>query len=189
MKKIYAISCIIELIEKPDWLDAFCAQYNRPHPLHITLKQMAYIDKTELPKIQQIFEDILKSAKPSKLALHVVFDDFSLIEHDDDDGTGWIYVFANQRNQVLDDLQKEIREKLAHYSDYYLKDSRLYEHNFRPHITIAAELDPNNFVFAVAELPKTVRCVGEVVNITLSCVKEPTLAEANDLKNLIVYDL
>jgi 2'-5' RNA ligase len=187
MKKLYAIYATIELIEKPAWFDAFCAQYNRPHPLHVTLKQMAYIDHTQLPAIQEVLESILESKSPKRNDLQIVFDTYVFNDHDEDDGTGWMYVFASQRNKLLGDLQRAIREQLAGYSDYYFASSETYEYDFKPHITIAGELDTQAYDRALAELPESIRCVGQVTDITLSCVNEPTLEEANDPENLRSY--
>jgi hypothetical protein len=93
MKKIYAIYCTVELTKKPDWLDKFCSTYNRPHPLHITLKQMAYIDDIELTEIKAILEDILERTKISSKKLQIVFDKLVLDEQDD---AGSIYLLASE---------------------------------------------------------------------------------------------
>ncbi|MGC1177391.1 MAG: 2'-5' RNA ligase family protein [Candidatus Saccharimonadales bacterium] len=189
MKKIYAIYCTVTLSEKPAWFDAFRARYDRPHPLHITLKQMAYTEESELPKIKGILEDILDTLLVTQEKLVVIFDNFLLDEHDPDDGLGYMYIGASQRNPVLDDLQIAIRERLNDYSDYYFKDSLSYEHDFKPHIALASGLDVQTFAAATKQLPKTVKCVGEVTAIVLSCVTEPTLVEANNPDNLISYKL
>jgi 2'-5' RNA ligase len=189
MKKIYAIYCTVELTKKPDWLDKFCSTYNRPHPLHITLKQMAYIDDIELTEIKAILEDILERTKISSKKLQIVFDKLVLDEQDDDGGKGWVYIFASKRNDSLYSLQEQVRTRLAKYSDYFFKNSYQYEHEFNPHITIAGELDAKTFVSATSELPEEVHCVREVASITLSCVQEPTLVEANNSNNLIVYNV
>lgn len=189
MKKIYAVYGTVELTEKPGWLDSFKEKYDRPHPLHITLKQMAYIDDSELPKIKEILEPILDSANLSRQKLQLVFDTFVVSDNDDDDGKGWMFINATKRNAVLDTLQKEIRTSLSQYSDYYFKDSRTYEYDFKPHITIATALDQDTYAEALKQLHDQVYCRGEITNITLSCVTEPTLEEANNPKNLTAYVL
>lgn len=189
MKKIYAIYGTVDLIDLPMWLKGFREKYDKPYDFHITLKQMAYIDVSELSRIKSSFEEILKMTPFPQKRMRLEFNRVELSEHDTDDDRGYIYVFADQRNRLLDASQKLIREKLSDFSNYYFKDSRTYELDFNPHLTIARSLNARMFTQAVSELPKQITLIGEVTSIVVSCVKDLSLEETRKPENFITYSL
>lgn len=190
MQKIYAIYATVELIDYPAWLRVFQQKYDRQHPLHITLKQLAYIEQMDFVQIQKTLESILAQHKLTRNDLHVGFDTLMPCEHDADDEKGYIYVNATVRNNKLDELQKDIREQLAGYSNYYFRDSYAYEYEFNPHITIASGLEPNQYTRALQELEaRAINFTGIVTTVTISLVDNVTLSEANDPNNLTSYDV
>jgi 2'-5' RNA ligase len=178
-----------DTLDQLEWLSAFRAKYDQSYDLHITLKQMANIEESDLPKIKERLENILERTTLSQKQLQLVFDQVQLDEHDVDSGFGWIYVFASKRNKILDGLQKQVREELAGYNDYRFNSSQEYEFNFQPHITIARELDSDEFAHALKELPSEVILSGRVTGIVLSCVKEAIIEEARNPSNLTIYRL
>lgn len=187
--KIYAIYCTVNLTHQPGWLHDFRQKHDGPYEFHITLKQMAHIDESDLPKIKHILQDILDETTFSRTELDMIFTQILLDGHDIDNDKGYIYVFADQRNKQLDALQKRIREELADYSDYYFKESCKYEFDFQPHLTIARDLDARAFTQASHELPKRVVLTGKISGIVLSCVNEPSPEEASKPENLTTYPL
>lgn len=189
MKKIYTVYCTVKLDDSHEWLEAFRAKYDRQHPFHITMKQPAYIDDKDLPKIKSRLEEILYELPSSVPKIRLTFNNLQIDEHDADDGMAWIYVFAGERNKLLDDLQKHIRDELGAYSSYQFKNSSIYERDFNPHLTIGGHLNSQMLEEARIDLPKTISLNGEVDKLILSCVNEPTLEEANNPNNLTVYSL
>lgn len=187
MKRIYAIYCTLRLTDQPEWLGSFRTKYDEDYPLHITLKQMAYLDEAEYPKVKTKLEAILHQSSSEKSDTQVIFDTVVSDAHDSDDNKGYIYIFASKRNQNLDQLQREIREQLAEYSDYVLEESQKYEYEFKPHITIARRLGVDSFAEALNKLPSNVHCVGEIINVTLSFVESLSIEETSSAKNLSVY--
>ncbi len=188
MQQFYAIYGTVKLVDEPNWLKKFRMMYDQPFDFHITLKQSAFINVTDLQKIKETLEAILKDLYPVQ-SMNLVFDRLELDEHDADSGFGWIYLFATKRNNQLDDLQKHLREKLAEFSDYRSKESKEYEYNFRPHITIARELDSNKYECAVKELPGRAAVTGRVTDVTLLCVSEASPEQAKNSNNLTRYQL
>jgi 2'-5' RNA ligase len=177
----------MELIDQPAWLVGFRAKYDVSYPLHITLKQMAYADESDYSDIKSSLERILDANSFKGQNIRLIFDTVVADKHDSDNNKGYIYLFASQRNAFLDNLQKSIRKQLAGYSDYLLKDSRAYEYEFKPHITIGRGLDEKTFALAIGELPANVSCTGRMVNVTLSFVRELSLQETSNPHNLMVY--
>lgn len=186
MKKIYAIWCKVNLTKKPDWLDAFRKKYNYLYEFHITLKQPCFIDESDLPEIKSIVSEVISEfnqlvGEPN----HKIDVEFEKIVADLEDKS--IMILAKE-NKMLMDLQYKIRTTLKVYSNYRKPILKLYETNFKPHLTIAMGLT-NKFDQAVLYVGKDTKCVGEITEIILSCVKEDTSKEAKNPKNLSIFKL
>jgi 2'-5' RNA ligase len=186
---IYSVYFKEQLVDQPDWLAPFRAKYDGAYDFHITLKQMAYIEEASLVNIKSILGNLIAAtAFPAKRPC-LTFDRVMLDEHDVDDGMGFIYLFAKTRNEFIDNLQKQIREQLSTYSNYYLSNAKTYEYDFKPHLTIARNLNSKSFAKAVKDLPATPSLTGEITAIVLSCVKELTSEEAQRPENFTTYSL
>jgi 2'-5' RNA ligase len=183
MKKIYAVYCRIKLVSQPDWLDNFREKYDEKYDFHLTLKQAAHIEEGQLEDIKKRLNVILEDMHFSSEKIRLCFDKVLL-----DKDEGYIYVFASN-SEILDSLQKQIRAELKDYSDYINPLSKDYEYNFRPHVTIARNLNSLQFEKAASELKDDVECIGEVTDLVLSCVKEISLKESKNPDNLTIYKL
>ena len=183
MKKIYALYCIVRLTKKPEWLDDFREKYDKAYDFHLTLKQAAYIDDCQIRDIRKILDGIFADFKKDKNNIGMTFDNLVL-----DNEEGYIYLFADS-NQMLDNLQRKVRNALKEYSEYVNPESSKYEYDFKPHITIARELNDDKFKEAVTEIENDYVCKGEITEIVLSCIKEISVEEAHNPDNLIRYKL
>ncbi len=188
-RKVYAIYCTVVLTNEPAWLKGFRKQYDKPFDLHITLKQMAYINESDLTDIRHTLEECLSALGKVKEPLQLEFDRLVRESSDPDSGTGMLYVFATKRNSILDQLQLRIRKSLAIYSDYYFKESSRYESDFQPHITIARDLDEQTLEAAIHELPYNVRMVGTIDSVVLSCLDESRVGQHPRHEELTTFDL
>lgn len=183
MKKIYAVYCIVKLTKQPDWLNDFRKKYDEAYDFHITLKQAAYIDDSQIDDIRKILDRIVANFLKEKNDIEMVFDNLLL-----DEAEGYIYLFANS-NKMLDNLQRKIRYSLKRYSEYSNPKSIKYEYDFEPHITIARDLSKERFAEAKVAMGQDYMCEGRVAEIVLSCVKEINVEEANSPENLTNYKI
>lgn len=178
--KVYAVYARVEIIDKPDWLEDFRRKYQNVYDYHVTFKQPAYIDEAQLSDIQQRLSRIFDGFPTSDHKIQVVFNQ---IEADSEDGS--IMIMA-QRNQSLVSLQEKICTDLATYSNYMKPELKEYEENFRPHLTIAFDLD-DQFDQAVTDLGQEIRIIGRISEVVLACVNEITPREAKDPANQTIY--
>ena len=182
MKKIYAVWAKIKLNKKPDWLDNYQKKYNNLYEFHVTLKQPCFIDESDLPNIKLIVPKVIDSFVFDNHKIEVVF---KKIDADREDKS---IMISAEENDILMDLQYKIRTALKEYSNYRKQIQKEYETNFKPHLTIAMDL-ADKFDDAVRDIGKDTKCVGEITEIILSCVKENTVEEAKNPKNLTIYKL
>jgi len=182
MKKIYAVWCKVNLIKKPDWLDEYRKKYKNLYPHHVTLKQPCFIDESELKDIRSIVSGVLDKINFQNHKIKLVFE--KVIADKEDKS---IMLMA-ENNSILMDLQYKIRTALRDYNDYCKPETEEYENNFKPHLTITGDVD-DIFDEAVKDVGKNTKCVGEIKEIILSCVKEDTPMEAKNPKNLTIYKL
>jgi 2'-5' RNA ligase len=97
-------------------------------------------------------------------------------------------MISAKNNKILMDLQYKIRTALKDYSNYRKPILEQYETVFKPHITIAMDLG-DRFDEAIKDIGGDTKCIGEITEIILSCVKEDTAKEAKNPKNLTIYKL
>jgi len=188
MTKIYAVYSIVKLTEQPQWLNDFRKKYDEAYDLHVTLKQPAYIEENQLNEIKRILNDILVEFKNNNDKIKLIFDNLKLDKVDDNNKTGNIYIFSSN-NSPLNNLQKKIRDELKKYSEYLNPKFEEFEYDFRPHITIARELNNTKLEKALTIIKNEFVCEGEVTEIILSCVNEISVKEAHDPNNLTKYTL
>src|SRR5262249_694800 len=61
-------------------------------------------------------------------------------------------IMINSDNQEVKVLQREIGDSLSGYKNYVVEETRSYEENFNPHITIATNLNKEEFESAKNDL-------------------------------------
>lgn len=188
-RKVYAIYCRVVLDNEPDWLKDFRAKYDKPYDLHITLKQMSYIDESAIADIRAILKECLEKSQSLKALPQLEFDTLAGEDTDPDTGKGMLYIFASKRNHYLDQLQFHLRQSLSHYSDYYLQESARYESDFQPHITIGRDLDDITYQAATRELPGNITVNGTIESIVLSCLDETRVGEIPRYDELSIFEV
>ncbi len=176
--KIFAIYATPILTEKPEWFDDFYRSYGGGYDLHITLKQSCFIAEKDGQAVRDILSNFSNALRIPDHKIDVVLDTIVIPED------GCIMITA-QKNEILNELQKNILSALKEYSQYTTPELEAYEKNFIPHITIAED------VSLVKEDLSTLKsnCFfkGELRDVTLSIVNEITPEEARDPKNKTVY--
>lgn len=182
MKKIYAVWCKVKLKKKPYWLNAFRKKYNYLYDFHITLKQPCFIKDSSLLDIKAIVLNVINSLTFKNHKINVVFEK---IVADCKDKS---IMISAKKNKILMDLQYKIRTVLKDYNNYCKSILEQYETDFKPHLTLATNLGIK-FDQAVLDIRKNTKCVGEITEIILSCVKKDTIKEAKNPKNLSIYKL
>lgn len=192
MKKIFAIYARVRLIEKPNWLDDFCKKYGQPYDYHITLTQCRFISDADIPKLKEKVDRFF--APPAgglSIPNHKIEVDFSIPEIDDEGvekGEGCIMINAVKNDELIN-LQKNLVELMVDHKDFYKPKYQEYERNFEPHITVAMDLDKEQFDSAIKDFRDDFRCVGVVDEIVLSIVNKISPEESNNPNNLTIYKL
>ena len=182
MKKIYAVWAKVKLIKKPNWLDSYRKKYNNLYEFHVTLKQPCFIDNSRLEDIKSKTSKVINQINLPNHKINVVFEN---IKADRDDKS--IMIMA-EKDEKLIELQSKIRSALSAYKNYIEPALEEYENNFQPHLTITGDVG-DKFDEALNDVERDTKCVGEINEIILSCVKENTLEEAKNPKNLTIYQL
>ena len=188
VRKIMAVYCRVELVAEPNWLKGFREKYDEPFEFHLTLKQSVYIDQDQLSDVKSRVCSVFKGSSVPSHVIKVTFDELVLDQHDQRDGLGWVYLFSKSGSEVLNDLQVRIRNALQAFDDYVYTESKEYEENFKPHITIARGLNNKSFDEAIRVLGEDYRCEGMIKQIILSCVEKITVDESLKKENLTVLE-
>lgn len=132
--KIFAIYTDINLLDKPSWFDEFRRKYDKSWKLHLTLIQPRYIDESDIEALKQKVGDFLISAELAGIPLF--FND--PIVSKDDDGID-IFLYPAPVTALIT-LQKQLRNVLVEYNNFVNLQSKEYEIDFKPHITIGRSL-------------------------------------------------
>lgn len=180
--KIAAVYARVQLVRKPDWLEAFREHYNNSFEYHVTLKQGVYIEESQLPDIQRRLTALLRANIVPEHTIRLTFDHLKTYREDSS-----ILIMARPSDQIVN-LQKSIVSALAQYKDYCEPELESYETNFEPHITIAFDLG-NRFDAAIADVQEDVLCEGVISEIVLSCINDVSLQEINNPANRTIYRL
>lgn len=180
--KIVSVYAHIKLLQKPGWLENFRKKYNNPFDYHVTLKQMFFVNESELADIHHRLRDLFRTRPVPGHSITLTFD---TLRADKDDGS--ILIMAQANDEILR-LQKMVISKLSDYTRYYSAELKQYENHFEPHLTIAFDLG-DRFDSALSDIHHDIECVGEVKKILLSCVNEISLKETTNPKNLTVFRL
>ena len=182
--KIFVVYAKIELIQKPNWLDAFRAKYDEPFEYHITLKQPCVVENDQVPDIKNKLDDLFLNLKIPNQVIYLVFDSLGI--DDTVDGDICIMINATDSSEIHS-LQRKILLALSGFNQYLKPKTKEYEENFQPHITIASNLDKQSYSLASKELKRDYICQGIVKEIVLAVVDNANATEASNPKNQTVY--
>ncbi len=127
--KIFVVYSKVQFDKEPIPFNIFRKKYDEPYEPHITFTQPVYIDDSDVDRIKKL---ILELNKP-KTKLNIKFTHTK--ESKD------LLTIEVEKNEILIDLQNRISSLLSDYGGYVDMDTKQYEINFKPHITIARDVD------------------------------------------------
>ncbi|OGM98465.1 MAG: hypothetical protein A2915_00685 [Candidatus Yanofskybacteria bacterium RIFCSPLOWO2_01_FULL_41_34] len=182
--KIFAVYIKVSLTKKPEWFDEFLNKYFEPVDLHITLIQPRYIDENRINDLQFSIIRIIENNR--LIDKKLVFD--KVVVDKGSDGK-YICMLIAQENDFLVDLQKELKKVLKDYSTYVDDSTKEYEIDFKPHITIAINLDESTKEEAEKYFISDYECQGEMESLVLPIVKNTSIEERKDSNNLRIFKL
>lgn len=158
-QKVYVVTIDFELTSAPAWLSDFRKKYDKPYSPHLTLKNSSYLQQGDASDLESILATIVKKYQSMK----IVFSEYSFATT----VNGHVIMVLADRNELLIALQKEVRESCAHFGEHTRTDFKEYETNFKPHLTIARELNDKQFAEAKDELSERIACQTTLRDVTL----------------------
>jgi 2'-5' RNA ligase len=174
-KKIFQVSADFELDKKPGWLDYFRSKYDKPYSYHVTLKNSSYFNENDLEKIKEALVAIAKKHRELKVVFNKLFLSNS--------PKGECVMIEAEPNEELNKLQKEISSKLLKHGEHILEEYKEYENNFRPHITIARYLTPDQAEIAKKELGDDMHCEALIDKLVLTTANNDEYEEWSNPEN------
>lgn len=184
--KIFAIFSKVIIEPKSEWLDSFREKYDESYVYHITLKQPCYAEEASIPDVKAKLEAVLKASPIEQHEIKLKFDSL-LVNYVENDG---MCIMLNSSNSpTIFELQKRIATALSEYDNRRKPESKLWEENFKPHITIGRKLEKSVSEQALKELPDDYSVHGKVTEVTLIVANDYNPAEVTNPKNMIVYRL
>lgn len=184
--KIFAVVAKVQLAQQPLWLEGFFLKHGTTFGHHVTLKQVCYLEEEKIQDVKNRLEAFFRSLSISGHKIKLSFDD--LFVDKDADGLETIMINANE-NSILKGLQLGILSSLKPYNDYVNKGTKKYEKNFKPHITIASNLNPAQYESVRAELGRDYLCKGVINEIYLIIADKPGAEEGAKPENQTAYRL
>lgn len=186
--KIFAIYARVELIKKPDWLDDFRLRYDEPVEYHVTLKQHVLIEKEKVQEVKAKLAKLFDGLKITNHEILLTFDSLNIDTTEISDDNACVMIDASNVEEIFK-LQRSILFALQEYNQYYKIKAKVYEENFKPHITIARDLDEKSYLLAKKELGQDYVCQGVIKEIVLAVVDNPTPEEGGNPNNQTIYRL
>ena len=147
--KIFAVYSRLNFIKKPEWLDGFRNKYNYPYTYHVTLKQPTYIQEEEIVNIKNILASLFSELKFPEHKIDIVFDKVIIDTP--------IMIVATDKEKVAI-LQGMIVKALESYNNLVKPESKEWEDDFKPHITIIDDLYAEKLEQAKLDIKEEVRC-------------------------------
>jgi 2'-5' RNA ligase len=182
--RIFGLFADVTFTQKPAWLDDFRARYDEPYNYHLTLKQPCYIQKEKIPELKGEVQEFFSTQEIQGHRIDLVFD--RLFIRPESPKGAYIMILA-QENPVLMKFQRHLREALAQYQNYLTPESSQWERDFKPQITIARHLSPEQLKDARRDLHEDYRCVGSINEVYLQVVEEKNVGEANRQDNRTIF--
>ena len=183
--KLFAIYAAVDLIDKPIWLDEYRKNLEQFYDFHVTLKQSCYIEERRLSDVKNKLSVLFSELKLADHEIHIVFEKLVTDGSDPTDGV----IMIQAQNPPLSNLQKRIISVLSDYKQYYEPASQEWEENFKPHITIACNLDSEKFRVAQKDIPQDYVCAGVIREVKLSVVDPKDTSSVGSKKEIVVYKL
>jgi len=183
--KIFAVYARVNLTKQPDWLNDFRKKYGKLYDPHITLKQPCFADEEQIESIKEKLNQFFPIPSFSGHRINIIFNKKVI----DNKIEGEACIMIHTDNKEICDLQSKIKLLLSEYRNYYEAKREEYENNFKPHITIASELDSETLLKADSEIGDDLVCEGIVEEVVLVVAKEKTAEEVSDPKNLTAYHI
>lgn len=184
--KIFAVVAKVQLTQQPLWLEGFFRKHGTTFGHHVTLKQVCNLEEGKIQDVKNRLEVFFRGLSVPDYKIELSFDD--LFVDKDADGLETIMINAKE-NSVINELQLGILSCLKPYNDYVNKGTEKFEKNFKPHITIASNLDPAQFESVRAELGREYFCKGLINEIYLIIADKPGAEEGAKPENQTMYRL
>lgn len=184
--KIFAVVAKVRLVQQPLWLERFFQKHGTTFGYHVTLKQVCYLEERNIQDVKHRLEAFFRNLDVSDHKIELSFD--GLVVDKDVDGLETIMINAKE-NSLINELQLGVLSCLKPFNDYFNKGTEKYEKNFKPHITIASNLDPAQYEFVRAELGRDYFCKGIINEIYLIIADKPGAEEGAKPENRTVYRL
>ncbi len=184
--KIFVVTADIQLINEPSWLQDFRRRYDDDYPYHVTLKLPTSIEDEQVPDIKQKLDNLLSTVQ---VPGHSVTLEFNKLVFGPDAPGGACIMIDAAGDEIIYNLQKKIVSALSDYKQYYKEKYKGYEEDFRPHITIARNLDQPSYERAKQDLLINYKCRGKVSKLILTVVDNFGPEEANDPERQTIYQL
>ncbi len=185
---IFAITTNIQFLAKPIWLDAFFKKHNKAvYGFHVTLKQPCVIQESQIMTIRKILSEYISTKNPKQI--EIAFTKLNIDASDAElaDGDGCIMIEADSSD--ISKLQKEIVGVLSAYQDYLNPQTKFYEESFSPHITIASDLNKEEFESAKKDLEEDFQCQAKITEVYLIIVRDFSQKGEGKNKEIIAYKL
>lgn len=184
--KIFALYIKLSLTKKPEWLGEFLDKYFEPVDLHVTLTQPRYIDEGQVDNLQSNIISLIKSISIKEDDRKVIFDKLTIDKESDG---RYVFMLNVRENNFLISFQKELQAALKDYTEYLDDSTKEYEVNFKPHITIAINLDAATKEEAEKYFASDYKFEGLLEALVLPIVKDTSIEERNDTNNLRSFKL
>lgn len=182
--KIFALYFKILLTKKPEWLDKFIKKYFEPVDLHVTLIQPRYIDERQIDVLKAKVAEIVNKTIIENEDKKVNFKD--LVVDKESDGT-YTFMLNCHNNDFLIAFQEELKLALKDHSEYVDNVTEEYEINFKPHLTIAVNLDEQKREEAAEYFTAGYEFEGQFGNLVLLIVNDQSAEERNNEKNMTIF--
>ena len=184
--KIFALYVKVSLTKKPEWFSDFLEKYFEPVDLHITLIQPRYVDEKQIDDLQSKIIKTIKNISIREIDKKLFFD--KLVIDKESDGK-YMFMLNVRENNFLINFQKELRLALMDYNLCVDDANKEYEINFKPHITIATNLDENSKEEAEKYFDSDYEYEGLIGELILPMVKDTSIEERTDVNNLRIFKL
>ncbi len=184
--KIFALYTNFELSHRHEWFDEFLKKFGYEYNLHITLIQPRYIQEEQIDGLKIKVAKFLEKNRLDKFSKEISFEKI-IIDKEDDGLYTFMLPFIPFSSIML--FQKKLTELLKEYDNYVQEKNRNYELNFKPHITVAINVEESKLLVAQSYFTPTFNVSGTITKLVLPIVKDTSIEEANDQENLTTFNI